>query len=57
MMSYEREILIEAVKNAQGNQAKAARTLGTTPRILSYRLRRHGLHGTPLSVVDDAAEG
>ncbi len=44
MMSYEREILIEAMKNAAGNQAAAARALATTPRILSYRLRKHGLH-------------
>ena len=39
-----REILIEAMKNAGGNQAGAARALSTTPRILSYRLRKHGLH-------------
>ena len=45
MMAYEREILIEAMKNAGGNQSQAARALGTTPRILGYRLRRHGLHG------------
>ncbi len=50
MMAYEREILIEAIKNAGGNQSQAARALGTTPRILGYRLRRHGLH-TGLSIV------
>jgi len=44
MMTYEREILLEAIKNAGGNQAKAARALETTPRILSYRLKKHGLH-------------
>jgi Nif-specific regulatory protein len=44
MMAYEREILIEAMKNAGGNQSQAARALGTTPRILGYRLRRHDLH-------------
>jgi len=44
MMGYEREILIEALKNAGGNQAGAARALSTTPRILSYRLKKHGLH-------------
>ena len=37
--SYEREILVEALKNAKGNMAKAARVLGTTTRILSYRLQ------------------
>jgi len=43
MMAYERELLLEAVKNAGGNQTQAARALGTTPRILGYRLRRHDL--------------
>ncbi|MEY4511089.1 MAG: nif-specific transcriptional activator NifA [Pseudomonadota bacterium] len=50
MMAYEREILLEAMKNAGGNQSQAARALGTTARILGYRLRRHGLH-TGLSLV------
>jgi Nif-specific regulatory protein len=48
MMAYEREILVEAMKNANGNQSQAARALGTTPRILGYRLRRHGLHSAML---------
>lgn len=43
LMAFEREILIEAMRNAGGNQAQAARDLETTPRILGYRLRRHGL--------------
>ncbi len=43
MSAFEREILIEAMKNAGGNQARAARALKTTPRILSYRLKKHGL--------------
>ena len=37
MSSYEREILTEALKNARGNVTRAARVLGTTTRILSYR--------------------
>jgi Nif-specific regulatory protein len=45
IMAYEREILLEAMKSTGGNQAQAARALGTTARILGYRLRRHGLHG------------
>ncbi len=40
MQAYEREILVEAVKNSRGNMAKASRTLGTTTRILSYRLQK-----------------
>jgi len=44
MMAFEREILLEAMKDANGNQAQAARALKTTPRILGYALRRQGLH-------------
>ncbi len=43
LTGYEREILIEAMKNSGGNQARAAKALSTTPRILTYRLKRHGL--------------
>ena len=44
-MNFEREILVEAIRNANGNQSQAARALGTTARILGYRLRKHGLLG------------
>ncbi len=44
MMAHEREILVEAMKNAEGNMSEAARMLETTPRILAYRLKKHGLH-------------
>ena len=40
MSSYEREILVEALKSTRGNMAKAARALGTTARIFSYRTRK-----------------
>ena len=40
MESYEREILIEALKNARGNMARAARLLGTTSRIFTYRTQK-----------------
>lgn len=40
MGSYEREILIEALKNTKGNMARAARLLGTTPRIFTYRCKK-----------------
>ena len=44
MSSYEREILVEALKSTRGNMAKAARMLGTTTRIFSYRARRLGIN-------------
>jgi Nif-specific regulatory protein len=40
MSSYEHEIIIEALKNTRGNMARAARRLGTTPRIFTYRAKR-----------------
>ena len=44
MQAYEREILVEALKNTHGNMAKAARILGTTTRIISYRIEKLGIH-------------
>jgi Nif-specific regulatory protein len=40
MSSYEREIIIEALKNTRGNMARAARRLGTTARIFTYKTRK-----------------
>ena len=40
MNSYEKEILVEALKNARGNMARAARMIGTSQRILAYRARK-----------------
>ena len=40
MKSYEREIIIEALKSTRGNMARAARILGTTTRIFSYRIQK-----------------
>jgi Nif-specific regulatory protein len=41
--AYEKELLQHGLKQAQGNRSKAARLLGTTERIFSYRLRKHGI--------------
>jgi Nif-specific regulatory protein len=41
--AYERELIVEALKTTRGNKAKAARLLGTTPRILSYRAGTLGI--------------
>ncbi len=43
LSSYEREILVEALKNTRGNMSKAARLLGTTTRIFSYRADKLGI--------------
>lgn len=41
--NYEREIIINALEKTNGNCSKAARILGTTHRILSYRMKKLGL--------------
>ena len=41
--NIEREMLIEALKNARGNRAKAARELGLTERLIGLRVKKHGI--------------
>jgi Nif-specific regulatory protein len=41
MGAFEKDLLQDALKSARGSRAKAARLLGTTPRIFNYRVRRH----------------
>lgn len=40
---FERHIIASALEQAGGNQTEAARRLGTTKRILAYRMRKHGI--------------
>jgi len=41
--SYEKEIIVEALKDARGNQSEAARILGTTKRIIQYKIQNYGI--------------
>lgn len=41
--SYEREIIVDALRKYRGNAAAAARELKTTQRILNYRIRHMGI--------------
>jgi Nif-specific regulatory protein len=41
--NVEREMLIESLKTARGNMAKAARTLGLTERLIGLRVKKHGI--------------
>jgi Nif-specific regulatory protein len=43
MDSLEREMLLEALKSSRGNQAKAARTLGISERLMGLRVKKHGI--------------
>jgi Nif-specific regulatory protein len=40
VLHYEKEIIIDALKSARGNKAKAARLLSTTERIIGYRIKK-----------------
>ncbi len=41
--NVEREMIIEALKNARGNKAKAANALGITERIMGLRVKKHNI--------------
>ena len=41
--SYEREVIIDALKKHRGNASAAARDLHTTQRILNYRIKHMGI--------------
>jgi len=43
---YERDLLLDSLKSARGNQAEVARLLQTTPRIVGYKLKKHGIDPT-----------
>ncbi|MFA5182284.1 MAG: helix-turn-helix domain-containing protein [Syntrophales bacterium] len=43
MTDFERHIIASALQRTGGNQAAAARQLGTTRRILKYRIRKYGI--------------
>ncbi|MBM4153251.1 MAG: sigma-54-dependent Fis family transcriptional regulator, partial [Kiritimatiellaceae bacterium] len=42
--SYEKEIIIDALKKHRGNAAATARYLNTTQRIINYRIQNLGIH-------------
>jgi Nif-specific regulatory protein len=39
--AYEKDLIQDALKSARGNQARAARLLDTTERIIGYKIRKH----------------
>lgn len=40
---FEKHIIVSALEQTGGNQKKAALHLGTTKRILAYRVRKYGI--------------
>jgi Nif-specific regulatory protein len=41
--AYEKELIVDALKDARGNQSKAAQFLGTTKRIIQYKIQHLGI--------------
>jgi Nif-specific regulatory protein len=40
---FEKDLILDGLKSARGNRAKAARLLRTTERILNYKVSKHGI--------------
>jgi transcriptional regulator with GAF, ATPase, and Fis domain len=40
---FEKHIISSALERTGGNQSEAARQLGTTRRIIMYRIRKYGI--------------
>jgi len=40
---YEKDLILDALKSARGNCAKAARLLGSTERIIGYKVRKYAI--------------
>lgn len=38
---FERHIIVSALKRTHGNQSEAAKQLGTTKRIIRYRIQKY----------------
>lgn len=41
--NYERQLIVEALKEVWGNQTEAAKRLGTTKRIIQYKIKKLGI--------------
>jgi Nif-specific regulatory protein len=43
LAAHEKDLVLDALKSARGNRARAARLLHTTERIIGYAVRKHGI--------------
>ena len=41
--AYERNLVLQALKRAKGNQSHAAKLLGTSQRIVNYKIQKYGI--------------
>ncbi len=42
--SYEKELIQDALKSSRGNQAKTARLLDTTERVIGYKIKKYNIN-------------
>ena len=49
LQAYERQLILEALERAGGNQRRAAAALGCLPTTLNEKMRRHGLRACDTS--------
>jgi Nif-specific regulatory protein len=43
LSAFERDLITDALKDARGNQSQAARLLGTTKRVIQYKVFKYGI--------------
>jgi Nif-specific regulatory protein len=41
--AYEKDLILDALKTARGNRARAAKLLSTTERIIGYKVKKYGI--------------
>ena len=41
--AYEKDMILDALKSARGNRARAARLLDSTERIIGYKVRKYAI--------------
>jgi len=41
--AYEKDMILDALKSARGNRARAARLLDSTERIIGYKVHKYGI--------------
>lgn len=54
MDSYERELIVEALKSNKGNMSAAARELGLSSRVIHYKIERLNIESDSYRTQDDA---
>jgi two-component system NtrC family response regulator len=53
--SFEKEVILEALKKFDGNQTRAARYLDMTRRTLAYRMEKYGLRSDDIRIMKHGA--